>query len=140
MIDREKIVEEARRWIGTPYVNQGRTLGVGADCAFIVAVAASLGLEARDVVGYSGVPGDVDMAALVGSCCDEIPIEEAEPGDVLLFAYPYQGAAHDSHLALLTEPGRMLHAWAVGRRVMEHAITKGWREKLRRAYRMREAI
>ena len=33
---RERVLDEARRWIGTPYRHQGTRLGVGCDCLGLV--------------------------------------------------------------------------------------------------------
>lgn len=42
---RQAIVAEAQRWEGTPYHHHGRMLGVGVDCAMLLAeVYAALGL------------------------------------------------------------------------------------------------
>lgn len=53
MLERDDIITEARRWIGTPWRHQGRSRA-GVDCVgLVVMVARNLGLEPEDVTGYA---------------------------------------------------------------------------------------
>jgi cell wall-associated NlpC family hydrolase len=41
---RARVVALAREWIGTPYRNQARVKGIGADCTFFAVVYEEAGL------------------------------------------------------------------------------------------------
>lgn len=134
----ERIVAEARNWIGTPYRHQASLKQVGCDC---------LGL----VTGvwrafYGGLPETVppyapDWAeAGTGEPLAEAALRHLVPctnggieaGEVLIFRWRAHTAA--KHLAIATGPTRMIHAHD-GATVAEVAITPFWRRKL--AYRFR---
>ncbi|WP_439891608.1 NlpC/P60 family protein [Ralstonia sp. 25C] len=66
--------------------------------------------------------------------CDQfmlpIPLEEASAADVLLFAWNNSPV----HLAILTGPDTIIHAFAVNRRVVEHRFDERWRAQIAAAY------
>jgi cell wall-associated NlpC family hydrolase len=129
-VGRAAVVECARRYLGTRWHHQGRS-SAGLDCAgLVVRVAHDLGLSSADVGGYGRTPDgfrlyDVLRAHLVVT-------HEAQPGDVLLFRF----VKNPMHLAILTEPGRMIHAYANARRVVEHRIDETWRRRIVDAFRL----
>ena len=56
---RDQIVEEARNWIKTPFLHQGRS-GVGVDCVGLVQVVGNaFGVKYDDLTGYARAPSDV---------------------------------------------------------------------------------
>jgi cell wall-associated NlpC family hydrolase len=58
MVTRAQIVEEAKSWLGTPYIIRGRVKGAGCDCgSFPMSVAVNLGLM-----------GDEDLAIYSADC------------------------------------------------------------------------
>ncbi len=45
-----ELITVAKSWLGTPYLDQARLKGVGADCiGFIVGILTDLGIDTRDV-------------------------------------------------------------------------------------------
>ena len=132
-----RIVDEARSWIGTPYVHQASLKGIGCDCLGLVRGVwrAVLGDEPEDPgpyqAGWAEPPG---MERLLGAAqrhLVEIPLFDCGMGDVLLFRWRDHLAA--KHLGIVTGDGRMVHAHD-GARVTE--ITLGlWRSKLSHAFR-----
>jgi len=130
---RGRALEEARRWIGTPYRHQGSTLGVGCDCLGLVRGIWRMlyGTEPEPAGAYAP-----DWAEAAGSdrlieaarrhmverdACD------AQPGDVFVFRWrPHLPA---KHLAIMSEPGWIIHAY------QRHAVTRsplvtGWRKRI----------
>ncbi|MBT0957055.1 C40 family peptidase [Alphaproteobacteria bacterium KMM 3653] len=86
-----RAVEEARRWIGTPYVHQASRLGAGCDCLGLVrgvwrglygAEPEALPPYTRDWAepGREEVLTKAAMRLLVPK-----PLSAAAPGDVLIF-------------------------------------------------------
>ncbi|AMK19327.1 NlpC/P60 family protein [Sphingobium sp. MI1205] len=111
---RDAIVAEARSWIGTPFHWEASVKGVGCDCKGLVAgVARALGLtEAESVFARAtAYHRSIDAAYLrqgLAALFDQA--EEARPGDVLLLRV----GGKAQHLAILTEPGRMIHTYGKG--------------------------
>lgn len=88
MTTRAAVVAEARRWLGTPWVHQHRTHGVGVDCAgLVIGVARELGLVAPDFDfgGYGRQP-DGTLLAVCDTHMRRIPRAALQPGDVLVLA------------------------------------------------------
>jgi NlpC/P60 family putative phage cell wall peptidase len=128
---RAEIVAEARTWLGTPFVHQGRARGVAVDCLGVVAmVGRALGLTDYDRTDYGRIPNPRRMRAELRVHLAEIPLAEARPGDVVHLAWSRQ----PMHLGILTEEG-ILHAYSAIPAVVEHPLDDAWRGRFRFAYR-----
>lgn len=132
-LDRERILAEARDWLGTPYRHQASLKGIGCDClGFVRGVY-------EGVLGYSGEepPAYVPDWAEVGG--EELLLAAAArhlvirpqgafaPGDVLAFRWALQFPA--KHLAIVSQADRMIHAYD-GAAVVETAIGPWWRRRI----------
>lgn len=113
IVTREQIVAEARSWIGTRVRHQGTRRGVSTDCKGIaVGVPKALGMpEAQSVAalvaGYStGFHGKDLLDGLKNTL---IRVAEAEPGDLLAILWGRDPLPR--HLAILTKPGWIVHAY-----------------------------
>ncbi len=142
----QKIVAEARAWIGTPYRHQASLKGIGCDCLGLLRGVwrAVLGSEPEAPPPYP--PGWAETAAgedpLVAAARRHLlPVSEPLPsyrplaGDVLLFAFRVHLPA--KHCAIATAPEAMVHAHD-GAVVSEVAITPWWRRHLAYAFRFPE--
>lgn len=125
---RDRIVSEARRWIGTPYLHQASAVGAGCDC---------LGLLRgvwREVLGeepamppYS--PGWDEVAkedVLLGAArryLVETSASDLQAGDVILFRMRRNAVA--KHLGICSGEGRFIHAYA-GHGVIENRLSEPW--------------
>lgn len=132
---RAQIVAAAREWLDTPYVHQGRLLGVGVDCAgLIVGVARTCGLSDYDVSGYARIPDGSSLQA----ACDETMTRADEPqlGDVLLFRFERQ----PQHLAFVADYAygglSIVHAYAPAGKVVETRFDEQWQRRLVQTYVM----
>jgi hypothetical protein len=96
---REGIVSRAQRYLGIPYL-WGGTSPKGFDCSGLVKRAFEM--EGVDL------PRDTDRQALTGR---EIPLEQAEPGDLLFFGE----AGTISHVAIYLGGKRFIHAYGAVR-------------------------
>lgn len=88
MTTRAAVVAEARRWLGTPWVHQHRTHGIGVDCVgLVIGVARALGLVAPDFDfgGYSRQP-DGTLLSVCDAHMTRIQRADMQPGDVLVLA------------------------------------------------------
>ena len=131
---RECIVAEARLWIDTPFVHQGRVLGVGVDCAgLIICVGNALQLLDYDETGYPPKP---DGVSLQRSCDAQlIRIDDYRLGDVVLFRF----GAEPQHLAIVGDYAfggfSIIHAYAPNKRVIETTFDAIWKRRIVQAYR-----
>lgn len=134
---RNKIIDEARRWLDTPYQHQAMLRGVGADCVgFIVGVGLASGvlhltpLEAKQYAGYGRLPNPKRMRFFMRKHLTEISERDAEAGDVVWIQWR---ANLPMHLALIgTRDGRrtLMHAVSDAGKVVEHGLTPQWDERI----------
>lgn len=106
----EKLIKEARTWIGTPYVPRGRVKGVGADCGGILYELYNP--EFGPFAPYPEYPPDWAMHADTERYLDFImpyvvQVPQARIGGFSLF---HIGLAH-AHAAILVDKNEYLHAW-----------------------------
>ncbi|EJW10161.1 NLP/P60 family protein [Rhodovulum sp. PH10] len=138
MIERERIVAEARRWIGTPYRHQASLCGVGCDCLGLVRGVwrALYGGEPEAPPPYTPdwaeARGRDTLLEAATRHLIRIEPSEVSPGDVLLFRWRDNLPA--KHAAIVTTRETMVHAHD-GARVAEVAIAPWWRRKLAAAFR-----
>jgi NlpC/P60 family putative phage cell wall peptidase len=137
MIARSAILAEARDWIGTPYMHQASAKGAGCDCLGLVRGVwrALYGPEPEATPAYTP-----DWAERAGAetlldaarrNMRETAIEDAAPGDVLLFRMHAQAPA--KHCAILDEEARIIHAYW-GRAVVRSRFAPWWRARCAAAF------
>jgi cell wall-associated NlpC family hydrolase len=128
-VNHADILAEARTWRGTPFHHQARIKGNGVDCAqLVVGVGQALGLIGeypREYVRYGRVPRPDYMRTRLEEFMDEIPANEAVPGDVLWIYWRDARPDLPMHLAFFTDlHGRgILHAYEEAGRVVETALS-----------------
>lgn len=120
---RERIVAEARRWIGTPYHHRARVLGAGCDCLMLIVEAFTVaGLLPADLVvpDYSHDmmfhSADSSYLDAVLAYCDEV--EQPRPGDVVL----WQFGKTWSHGGIVADWPAVIHAYAPIGQVIEMSV------------------
>lgn len=154
-----KIVCQARTWIGTPFHHQARLKGKGCDClGLIVGVVDELELKDRngvrlaayDEVTYSKEPDGAYLARKLTGLLEEVPVAEARAGDLGLFKV----RENPQHLAIFTDYPcagvggaasanqeftlGMIHCYAQARRVVEHRLDADWKSRLVKVYRWQQ--
>ena len=143
--DIQTMIDEARKWIGTPFVHQGRTKGQACDClGLVIAVAKAAGYSDVnfDVTGrYGQTVIPKNMAAGMSKYMDKLPVEDAKPGDWYWIAYD---GRDPTHLAMLTERGTIIHArpskGLKSNRVAEQRFNDQLVSRARCVWRMKEKI
>ena len=127
---REAALAEARRWIGTPYRHQASVRGAGADCLGLIRGVwrALNGGEPQALPPYPA-RWDAGGDDLLMRAAERwlIPVDRAEPGDVLLFRLKPGLPAR--HCGILSTPDTLIHAYW-GRAVSETALTPWWRRRI----------
>jgi cell wall-associated NlpC family hydrolase len=116
---RDKIVTEAKSWIGTPYRGWSRVRGVGVDCGQLLAgVYVNAGFLPADIelpkyysLSVAQHKESTEYIDLVSKHMREIPEAEALPGDTVVYKL---GLAF-AHAAIVVEwPNFVIHAFAHG--------------------------
>lgn len=139
----ERIVALAQDWIGTPYRHQGATQGVGCDCIGLIRGIwrALYGGEPEPVPGYapdwaerSGE--DRLMAAAQRLFGETLAMDQAEPGDVLLFRWRPNFPA--KHAGILAGTQHFIHAYEQSA-VTRSALVPSWRKRIAGVFRFPEA-
>ena len=141
---RERVVAEARSWIGTPYRHQGALKGVGCDClGLILGVWRELqpSRSALRVGKPFAIPpytpdwaeanGRETLAEGFRARLIEIDPREADAGDVVLFRWRRHLPA--KHAAIMSSPDWMIHSQqnAV---VTEVPVSDWWRRRMAYAF------
>jgi len=138
MVSRNNVVAEARSWIGTRWIHQGRDRN-GIDCiGLVVVVRRALGIGDYDVAGYPRVPDGTFLSHFVRAGGVRVPILEIRPADLLLFRV----ARAPCHVGIVTARDgdviRMTHAHLPRHRVVEELVAHGWRHDWVAAFQMPE--
>ena len=132
----EQVVTAARSWIGTPYRHQASTKGAGADCLGLLRGVwrEVLGPEPEDVPAYtqdwSEPSGREDLLAAGTRWLIRKPLQDANPGDVLLFRMRAGSVA--KHLGIagaLSARPTFIHAYT-GHGVVETALSTPWARRI----------
>jgi NlpC/P60 family putative phage cell wall peptidase len=142
-ISRERIVAEARAWIGTPYRHQSSLKGIGCDCLGLLrgVFRATVGPEPELPPPYTpdwaeATGRDTLLEAAIrhliridaeASAPGAFALGEFAPGDVLLFRW--RAGLPAKHAAIVTGDETMVHAHD-GARVAEVAIAPWWRRRI----------
>lgn len=133
MISPQALVDEARTWIGVPFLHQGRSRS-GVDCAgFVVAMlrgAGELPPDFRDVRNYARRPNG-ELLTLVSLHC--LRTQKETPGLLVLIRWPRD---HEpSHLAFLTG-ATLIHCYQRQRAVVEHSYRGVWKRDAHSLWRL----
>lgn len=130
---REKLIEEARSWIGTPWVHHQRCKGVGVDCVqFLVATAEANGVELDPIENYYRSPSGDSLLRDLEDRFERVPTDKIQPGDILLFQI--RGIPH--HVGLKSDRG-FIHADQRANKVCEVSFGEVWQRLLVAAFEVK---
>ncbi len=136
-VTRERIVQAARGWIGTPYHHQASLRHVGTDCLGLVrGVWRELyGDDAETPPAYSRdwaeASGSEAMLEAARRHLETKPVAAICAGDVVIFRLRAGFIA--KHAAIVTGPSAMVHA-IENAPVAEVALTNWWRRRIAGAF------
>ena len=140
---RDDVVNEARAWMGTPYVHQGHQKGLGCDCAGLVGgVAVALGIVPPDwwetaaapYAGYSREPSN----KMLETICDGFMtrVETMQAANVVGIRWSIE-TQHLGILAPYPHGGfSMIHALEPRGKVIEHRVNDVWLKRITHIWQM----
>ncbi len=132
----ERVLTEARTWIGTPYVHQSARKGAGTDCLGLIrGVWLSLyGREPEPVPAYSmdwsEPQGEERLWEAALRHLTPEPLGRDVPGDVVLFRM--RDASVAKHLGIVGQTGAhptFIHAYS-RHGVVESPLSLPWRRRI----------
>lgn len=132
----ERAIEEARSWIGTPYLHQASVRGAGTDCLGLLRGVwrAIYGREPEAVPAYTADWGESSGLEVLLSAAERwlVPKSQGatEMGDVLLFRMREDSIA--KHLGLQSASGahpRFIHSYT-GYGVIETSLSLPWQRRI----------
>ncbi len=152
---RKEIVREARSWLGTQFMHQGRVKRTtqhagGCDCIGLIAgIARDLKLNSHmyqpnrqafvplahfDTQDYPRVPDGTRLKRTLDGCCIPTNLDQLKPADILLFKLTKQ----PQHVAMVSafRHGRfdIIHAYMHAGKVVEHPLDARWLTRIVSAY------
>jgi NlpC/P60 family putative phage cell wall peptidase len=143
----QRVVAEALTWLGTPYRHQASLKGVGCDCLGLVRGVwrALYGGEPETAPAYTPdwaeARGEETLADAAGRHMAAIAIEEATPGDVLLFRWRANLPAKHAGIVISGNASdadaRFIHAHQ-GAAVALATLSPWWRRRIAFAFRFPE--
>lgn len=140
----ERALAAAEGWIGTPYRHQASAKGIGCDCLGLIrGVWRELYGEepelpppyARDWAERSGK--DRLMDAALRHFGEALPVDEAQPGDLLLFRWRPDMAA--KHAGIFAGEKSFIHAYEQAA-VIRSALVPSWRRRIAAVFRFPEVV
>jgi cell wall-associated NlpC family hydrolase len=150
---RQKIITEAKSWLGTSFHHQGRIKicaahNGGCDCiGLVVGVASNLKLYSKtgqlisncDQTNYSPLPNGNDLYNIINAHLLNLgkDLSKAQIGDIALFSF----AKNPQHVAIISEQIydqvkhlSIIHAYSIAGKVCEHHLDQKWQKRLVRLY------
>lgn len=130
MVNRNQVVLEARKWVGTPFQDKGRLRGLGVDCVGLI-LCVMRDLRLNDWVDEFKVYSRQPVGRVAFDLCAERliqkPIDKLWLGDVLCLRSPIAPV----HFGFVSDVG-IIHAYAAGKRreVKEHTLGKNWIDRI----------
>lgn len=131
------VLSEGREWLNTPYHHQAMVKGVGADCVgFVVGVGLNTGAlvltqqQIKEYSGYGRLPNPRIMEKAMRRHLCALSSRELVVGNV---AWLEWRGGLPMHLALVGELNgtpTLLHAISDVGKVVEHALTRQWEERI----------
>ena len=140
-IARQTVIDTARLQIGTPWVHRGRTPGLALDCVGLVTfVADQLGIEYRDLLGYSEFPQGAKHTSTLNKVLVSTYVD-LQIGQVVVCWYAKRKLA--AHIGIISEqfvgPEKapeltIIHSFKESKMVVEQPLSPFWSRRLLASY------
>lgn len=137
-ITAEQVVNEARRYIGTPYSHQGRVITRALDCVgLVLCTADELNLVDREgepfskneYPSYAATPSDIFVHRECQRRLLQCPMNELAPGCIVTMKAPI--AVHSGIVGIIGGELSLIHAYNGGTyKCVEHRIDDKWKRRI----------
>lgn len=132
------VVTEARTYINTPYQHQGRTKGLGIDCAGLLeCLARGFNLTDFTLSNYDRLPDGVELMRICDAHMDRVGIQDMQIGDVAVMKFE----RHPQHIGILADyiygGFSLIHAHSISGKVVEHRLDSKWHARIVAVFRLR---
>lgn len=134
---RNRVIEEARAWIKTPYQHQGMVKGVGVDCVgLIAAVGINTGVLAmtpehiRQYSGYGRLPNPRKMGEYMEQHLNAIPDSRMEVADIAWIEWRKNMPMHLAIIGSHNDNFTLIHATSDVGMVVEHTLSSTWMDRI----------
>ncbi|MEM6385777.1 MAG: NlpC/P60 family protein [Pseudomonadota bacterium] len=129
---RADVVEEARRWLGTPYLHQAATRGAGCDCLGLLrGVWRAVQGGDPPVPPYTPDWDEVAGDDLLLKAARDFLLEKSKAplaiGDVILFRMRHGAVA--KHLGIYSGTDSFIHSYS-GHGVVESRLSAPWQRRV----------
>ena len=113
--ERERLIAEAKEWLGTPYHTEGRVKGAGCDCGtFLAGVLENANLlphidiphYSEDVACHCAVP---KYLMKIEEYCKQVDKNDRKTGDILV--YQFNGSKVPHHAAFVCDKEYLIHSY-----------------------------
>lgn len=140
---RQKVIDEAKTWVGTKYKHYSSVKGAGVDCGlFIMKVYENIGLIKFKQPSfypldwaYHNPVGEV-FKDIVEEYCDEITKEEVDIGDIILYKF----GKCLSHASIVIEDNKIIHSEInIGVKI-SNRFTSQWFSRERKYYTCKKCL
>lgn len=132
LVTAEKVLAEARAWLGTPYRHQASRKHVGCDCLGLLRGIWRALYDGHEPEALPAYSGDWDLVEkredlLMAAARHLVPAREMKPACVLVFRW--QDHLPAKHLAILSQPQTIIHAYERAG-VVETTLGTYWRSRI----------
>jgi NlpC/P60 family putative phage cell wall peptidase len=134
----QKIVEQTRLWLDTPYKHQCSLINIGTDCLGLLRGVwkAIYGYESELPPPYTQDWSEITKVETLYNAALKhlIPIDDSEmhPGDIFLFRM--RNGCVAKHLGIMSSPTHFIHSYS-GHRVVENYLSNYWTSKIVQTFR-----
>ncbi len=138
----EQIVQEARKWKGTPYKHQGKTMGHACDCAGILIGISQTLLDYKDNFDYRYGHNPInwtlkkELDNFPGLICKDTNTD-MELGDIALMSLEMDKIPH--HVGVISIYSErsfgLIHCYSSIGRVVEHRMNEVWQSRILELYK-----
>ena len=127
-----RVVDEARKWLGTPYRHQGTRLQVGADCLGLIRGIwrEIYGIEPETPAPYAmdwAEKGDDDR--LLNAAIKHFELVSSSPSFGNLVLFRWNSGALAKHTGIMVGESAFIHSYS-GVGVVESPLVPAWRKRI----------
>lgn len=127
----------ARRYLGVPFLHQGRDPSVGVDCVGLLHLAVRdcghHALLSHDITSYDRNPANGELESRLRVAL--VPVDELSAGCVATFNF-FGQTRHVGIIGSVAGRLTLIHAYGRPNKVIEHGLDDKWRRRISGIYRV----